>query len=60
MSGIVDLTYYQKTGDVILNKANDYPKNSKERLKEQMRDKYKSLSEEEKKEKERIQEEQVS
>ena len=30
------------------NKAKDYYKNNKERLKEQARDKYKSLSEEEK------------
>ena len=33
---------------MILNKAKDYYKNNKERLKEQARDKYKNLSEEEK------------
>ena len=48
MSEITDLTYYQKTRDVILNKAKDYYKNNKEKLKEQARYKYKSLSEEEK------------
>ena len=49
MSEITDLTYYQKNWSVILNKAKDYYKNNKERLKEQARDKYRSLSEEEKK-----------
>ena len=48
MSEITDLTYYKKTRDVILNKAKDCYKNNKERLKEQARDKYRSLSEEEK------------
>ena len=33
---------------MILNKKNDYYKNNKERLTEQARDKYRSLSEEEK------------
>ena len=45
MSEITDLTY-QKNWNVILNKAKDYYKNNKERLKEQARDKYRSLSEE--------------
>ena len=45
MSEITDLTYYKKTRDVILNKAKDYYKNNKERLKEQPRYKYRSLSE---------------
>ena len=49
MSEITDLTYYQKKRDVILNKAKNYYKNNKDRLKEQARDKYRSLSEEEKK-----------
>ena len=49
MSKITDLTYYQKKRNVILNKTKDYYKNNKERLKEQARDKYRSLSEEEKK-----------
>ena len=48
MSKITDLTYYQKKRNVILNKTKDYYKNNKERLKQQARDKYRSLSEEEK------------
>ena len=48
MSEITDLTDYQKNQNIILNKAKDYYKNNKERLKEQARDKYRSLSEEEK------------
>ena len=48
MSEITDLTYYQKKRNVILNKAKDYYKNNKERLKEQARYKYRSLSEEKK------------
>ena len=41
---------------MILNKAKDYYENGKERLREQARDKYKNLSEEEKikKKKEKI------
>ena len=39
MSEITDLTYYQKNRDVILNKAKDFPKNNKERLKEHARNK---------------------
>ena len=46
MSENTDLTYYQKTRDVVLNKAKDYYKNNKVRLREQARDKYKNLSEE--------------
>ena len=46
-----DLTYYQRNRDLILNKIKDYYKNNKETLKEQGRDKCKSLSEEEKDEK---------
>ena len=45
----VDLTCYQKNRDVILNRAKDYYENDKERLREQARDKYRNLSEEEKK-----------
>ena len=41
------LTYFQRNWDVILNKAKDY-ENDKERLREQARDKYRNLSEEEK------------
>ena len=48
MNENTDLTYYQRNRDLILNKAKDYCKNNKEGLKEQARDKYKSLFEEEK------------
>ena len=40
--------YYQRNGDVIINRAKDYYKNDKKRLREQARDKYRNLSEEEK------------
>ena len=49
MSENINLTYYQKNRDVILNRAKDYYKNNKERLRENARDKYRNLSEEEKK-----------
>ena len=46
---------------MILNRAKDYYENDKERLREQARDKYRNLSEEEKKQqKERIWEKQIS
>ena len=48
MNEYIDLTYYQKNRDVILNRAKDYYKNDKERLREQARDKFRNLSEEEK------------
>ena len=48
MNEYVDLTYYQKNRDVILNRAKDYYENDKERLREQVRDKYRNLSKEEK------------
>ena len=54
MSQNTDLTYYQKTRDVMLNKAKDYCKNNKERLWEQARDKYRNLSEEKKMKKENM------
>ena len=38
-------TYYQKSRDVILNRAKDYYENIKERLRKQARDKYRNLSE---------------
>ena len=47
----VDMTYYQRNWDVILNRVKDYYENDKERLREQARDKYRNLSEEEKNEK---------
>ena len=43
-----DLTFYQRNRDVVLNRANDYYENDKERLREQARDKYRNLSEEDK------------
>ena len=48
MSENTDLTYYQKNKDLILNKAKDYNKKNEETLKEQARNKYRILSEEEK------------
>ena len=48
MSENSDSTYYQKNRDVILNRAKDYFENDKERLREQARNKYRSLSEQEK------------
>ena len=43
----VDSTYSQRNTDVILNRAKYYYENDKERLKQQARDKYRNLSEEE-------------
>ena len=54
MSDSTDLSYYQKDRDVILNRAKDYYENDKKTLRELARDKYRTLSEEEKKKKERI------
>ena len=48
MSENTDLIYYLRNRDVMLNKAKDYYKNNKLRLREQARDKYRNLSEEEK------------
>ena len=42
---------YQRNRDVILNRAKDYYENDKERLREHVRDKYRHLSEEEKRNK---------
>ena len=42
-----DLTYYQRNRDVILNRAKDYYELDKKRLREQAKDKYRNLSEEE-------------
>ena len=39
-------TYYQRNRDVALNKAKEYYKNNNKRLKNQARDNYRSLSEE--------------
>ena len=48
MSENINLTYYQRNRDVILNRAKDYHENDKKRLREQARDKYRNLSEVEK------------
>ena len=48
MSESADLTYYQRNRDVIPNRAKYYYENDKERLREQGKDKYRNLSEEEK------------
>ena len=47
MSESAYLTYYQRNRNVILNRAEDYYENDKERLKEQARDKQRNLPEEE-------------
>ena len=49
MSESAYLTYYQRHRNVMLNRAKDYFENDKERLRKQARDKYRNLSEEEKK-----------
>ena len=48
VSESADLTYYQRNREVILNRAKDYYENDKKRLREQSRNKYRNLSEEEK------------
>ena len=48
MNECVDLTYYQRNRNLILNRAKDYYENDKERLRGQARDKYRNLSEEQK------------
>ena len=42
MSENINLTYYQKNRDMILNRAKDYYENDKERLRGQARDKYRN------------------
>ena len=41
-------TYYQTNREIMLNRVKDYYENDKERLREQARNKYKNLSEEDK------------
>ena len=41
----IEETYFQRNGEVILNRAKDYYENIKKRLREQSRDKYRNLSE---------------
>ena len=48
MSESVDLTYYQRNRDVILNRAKGYHESDKKRLRKHARDKYRNLSKEEK------------
>ena len=43
---ISELTYYQRNKYEIINRAKDYYKNDKKRLRKQGRDKYRNLSEE--------------
>ena len=43
-----ELTYYQRNLHAILNRAKDCYENDRERLREQARDKYRNLPEEEK------------
>ena len=47
MSENINLIYYQKKRNVILNRAKDYYENDKGRLRKQTRDKYRNLFEEE-------------
>ena len=54
MSENTNLTNNKKTRDVMLNKAKYDCKNNKERLREQARDKYRNLSEEETNKKENM------
>ena len=42
-------TYYQGNREIILNRAKDYYENDKKRLREQVRGKYRNLSEKDKK-----------
>ena len=44
-------TSYQRSREIILNRAKNYYENDKERLREQARNKYRNLSEEDKKKK---------
>ena len=44
----LEKAHYQINRNVMLNRAKDYCKNDKDRLRKQARDKYRNLSEEEK------------
>ena len=44
-----ETTYCQRNRDVIVNRAKDYYKNDKKRLRDDARNKYRNLSEEENK-----------
>ena len=43
-----EITYYQRNSDIILNRAKEYYKNNKELLRELGKNKYRSLSKDEK------------
>ena len=49
-------TYYQRNRYVVLHRTKDYYKNDEERLRQQARDKYRNLSEEEKIKRENMEE----
>ena len=49
---MIDLTYYQRNRDAILNRGKDYYENDKERLREQARYKLRKLSEDKNKKRE--------
>ena len=53
-------TYYQRNKGAILNRVKDYSENNKEFLRERAKNKYRELSEEEKKYKEIIWKKQIS
>ena len=38
-----EITYYQRNREIILNRAKEYDKNNKELLREQAKNKYRSL-----------------
>ena len=57
---MIGLTYYQRSRDLIMNRATNYHENDKKRSEEQARDKYRNWSEEEENEKERIWKKQIS
>ena len=48
MSESTNLIYYQTNRDIVLSEAKDYCKNNNERLKKDVKDKYRNLSEEDK------------
>ena len=54
MSKYIDLTYYQRNWDVILNRSKDYYENDKKRLREQARNTETYLKRKKKKKKKRI------
>ena len=55
-----ETTCYQRNREVILKRVNDYYKNNKELLRERAKNKYRELSEEEKKYKKRVWKKKIS